>query len=180
MIGNFEQCLEWLLEHEGGFVDHPDDPGGMTNKGITANTYGRWLSEVMDVDATLSENTMRNIPDAHVEAIYRQEYWNKISGDKLPSGLDWAVFDWAVNSGPGRSARALQRIVGVKADGDIGPMTMAAVGKYDAAMLIDDMYYRRQSFYERLKTFETFGNGWTRRNDETREQAHSLASQKIL
>lgn len=178
MIGNFEQCLKWLLEHEGGFVDHPDDPGGMTNKGITADTYGRWLSEVMDVDATLSENTMRNIPDVHVEAIYRQEYWNKINGDKLPSGLDWAVFDWAVNSGPGRSARALQRIVGVKADGDIGPMTMAAVNKYDAAMLIDDMYYRRQSFYERLKTFETFGNGWTRRNDETREQAHSLASPK--
>ena len=88
MIGNFEQCLEWLLKHEGGFVNHPDDPGGMTNKGITLNTYSRWLNEVMDVDAELGEEAMRNIPDVHVEQIYRQEYWNKVNGDQLPSGVD--------------------------------------------------------------------------------------------
>lgn len=174
MKHNFEQSLAWLLKHEGGFVDHPEDPGGMTNKGITAKTYERWLSEVVDNEAEVTEEVMRNIPDNHVKQIYREEYWLKISGDNLPSGLDHAIFDWAVNSGPGRSARAIQKIVNVKADGDIGPMTLAAIREFDAASLIDDLYYRRQAFYERLKTFETFGAGWTRRNDETREQAHSL------
>lgn len=174
MRENFEQSLAWLLRHEGGFVDHPEDPGGMTNKGITAKTYERWLSEVVDNEAEVTEEVMRNIPDNHVKQIYREEYWLKISGDNLPSGLDHAIFDWAVNSGPGRSARAIQKIVNVKADGDIGPKTLAAIREFDAASLIDDLYYRRQAFYERLKTFETFGAGWTRRNDETREQAHSL------
>ena len=174
MANNFHQCLEWLLEHEGGFVNHPDDPGGMTNKGITAATYSQWLSEVMDHDGEITEDLMREIPDNHVEAIYRQEYWNKISGDDLPSGLDWSLFDWSVNSGTGRAARAIQRIIQVTADGSIGPMTMAAIRKHDAATLIDDIHSRRQAFYERLSTFKTFGAGWTRRNDETREQAHSL------
>ena len=174
MRSNFEQCLEWLLAHEGGFVNHPKDPGGMTNKGITAKVYGDWLAEVMDVDAQVTEQAMREIPDIHVEQIYRELYWNRVQGDRLPAGVDWSMFDWAVNSGPGRPSRAIQRIVQVKADGSIGPKTLAAIAEYDAATLVDDMYYRRQAFYERLKTFNTFGAGWTRRNDETREQAHSL------
>ena len=174
MRGNFEQSLEWLLKHEGGFVNHPDDPGGLTNKGITARVYEQWLSEVMDIDAEVNEQTMRNIPDIHVQQIYRQEYWNRVNGDELPSGVDHAVFDWGVNSGTGRSARALQRIVGVKADGGIGPITLSAVRDKDAADIVEQMHTRRQAFYERLKTFETFGKGWTRRNDETKEQALSL------
>ena len=103
------------------------------------------------MDAELGEETMRNIPDAHVEQIYRQEYWNKVGGDELPSGVDHAVFDWGVNSGTGRSARALQRIVGVTADGGIGPITMSAVRKMDAAEIVEAMHTRRQAFYERLK-----------------------------
>ena len=174
MNGNFEQCLEWLLKHEGGFVNHPDAPGGITNKGITLNTYSRWLSEVMDIDAELNEDTMRNIPDAHVEQIYRQEYWNRVNGNDLPSGVDWAVFDWAVNSGTGRAARMVQRCVGVNADGAIGPLTLAAVRGHGDTRLIEQLTQRRQAFYERLKTFEHFGKGWTRRNEETKEQAFSL------
>ena len=174
MQSNFDQCLEWLLAHEGGFVNDPRDSGGITNKGITARVYGDWLSETMDVDAPINEDTMRQIPDSHVEQIYRELYWNRVQGDRLPAGLDWAVFDWAVNSGPGRSARAIQKIIQVKPDGSIGPKTLAAIAEHDAAVLIDDLYHRRQAFYERLKTFEHFGAGWTRRNDETREQAHSL------
>ena len=176
MRQNFEQCLEWLLEHEGGFSAHKDDPGGVTMKGITANTYQKWLSETLGNDATVDEEAMRNIPDIHVEQIYREGYWDKISGDNLPSGLDWSIFDWAVNSGPGRSAKTLQRLVMVKPDGGIGPKTLAAISEYDTARLIDDMYEKRQAFYERLKTFETFSRGWTRRNDETRDQARQLAS----
>ena len=174
MNSNFEQCLEWLLKHEGGFVNDSRDSGGITNKGITLNTYSRWLSEVMDVDAELNEDTMRNIPDAHVEQIYRQEYWNRVNGNDLPSGVDWAVFDWAVNSGTGRAARMVQRCVGVNADGAIGPLTLAAVRGHGDTRLIEELTERRQSFYERLKTFEHFGKGWTRRNEETKEQALSL------
>ena len=81
MKGNFEQSLEWLLKHEGGFSAHPEDPGGVTMKGITARVYEQWLSEVMDIDAEVNEQTMRNIPDIHVQQIYRQEYWNKVNGD---------------------------------------------------------------------------------------------------
>ncbi len=133
MQSNFDQCLEWLLAHEGGFVNHPEDPGGITNKGITARVYGDWLSETMDVDAPINEDTMRQIPDSHVEQIYRELYWNRVQGDRLPAGLDWAVFDWAVNSGPGRSARAIQKIIQVKADGSIGPKTLAAAQKSNSA-----------------------------------------------
>ena len=178
MESNFEQCLEWLLEHEGGFVNHPDDPGGMTNKGITAATYARWLSEVMDVTSEMTEDRMRNIPDSHVEKIYRQEYWNKVSGDELPRGLDWSIFDWAVNSGTGRAARALQREIGVAADGAIGPMTMAAVRQKNTPELIEGIFTRRQAFYERLRTFDTFGKGWTKRNLATREQALALLNDR--
>ena len=174
MIGNFEQCLTWLLKHEGGFVNDSRDPGGITNKGITAKVYEQWLSETVDSEPTVTEETMRNIPDNHVQAIYREEYWNRVAGDKLPAGLDWAVFDWAVNSGVGRSARTLQKIVGVTVDGGIGPMTLGAVGIHHTEKLITDLYSSRQAFYERLKTFEHFGKGWTRRNEETLEQAIAL------
>lgn len=174
MKDNFEQCLAWLLKHEGGFVNHPEDPGGMTNKGITARVYEQWLSETVDSEPVITEEIMRNIPDNHVAQIYREEYWNRVAGDKLPSGLDWSVFDWAVNSGVGRSARTLQKIIGVTADGGIGPITLNAIAVHDTEKLVTDMYSRRQAFYERLKTFETFGKGWTRRNEETLEQSIEL------
>ena len=127
MKDNFEQCLAWLLKHEGGYVNSEHDPGGMTNKGITARVYEQWLSETVDSEPVITEEIMRNIPDNHVAQIYREEYWNRVAGDKLPAGLDWSVFDWAVNSGVGRSARTLQKIIGVTADGGIGPITLNAI-----------------------------------------------------
>lgn len=176
MKTNFDQCLAWLLEHEGGFVNHPDDPGGMTNKGITARVYGQWLADTLDVDAPITEDVMRNIPDSHVEQIYREEYWNRVHADSLASGLDWAAFDFAVNAGTGRAARTLQKCVGATPDGAIGPQTLAAVAGKPVAEVLEEMHRRRQAFYERLKTFEHFGKGWTRRNDETLHQAMSLAT----
>lgn len=182
MKQNFDQCMEWLLEHEGGFVNHPDDPGGMTNYGVTAKTYQRWLSETRDLadevddpwPEDITEAFIKGIPMDHVYQIYKQEYWNRVNGDSLPSGIDWCVFDWAVNSGTGRSSRALQKAVEVTADGAIGPMTMRAVKSYNQEDLIEHFYQRRQRFYEGLKTFETFGRGWSRRNKETRNQALQL------
>ena len=94
--------------------------------------------------------------------------------DDLPSGLDWEVLDWAVNSGTGRAAKALQNLIGAKQDGAIGPKTLQAVMNYDPAQLITQLHDTRQKFYENLSYFKTFGKGWTRRNEETREQAKDM------
>jgi lysozyme family protein len=101
-------------------------------------------------------------------------YADKVCFDKLPDGLNWAVLDWAVNSGTGRAAKALQKLVGAKQDGAIGPKTLQAVRNHDPAELIDKLHDSRQKFYEGLSHFKTFGKGWTRRNQETREQSHKI------
>ena len=105
MEANFFKSLEMVLHHEGGFVDHKDDPGGATNKGITHKTYADFLGRPLE-----DVNELKNIPEDHIQLIYKKGYWDKIKGDELPSGLDFCVFDWAVNSGPGRAAKALQKI----------------------------------------------------------------------
>tara|TARA_B110000285_G_scaffold55108_1_gene62733 strand:- start:39 stop:548 length:510 start_codon:yes stop_codon:yes gene_type:complete len=165
MITNYSTCLNMLLEHEGGFVNHPDDPGGMTNLGVTRAVYEEYMGR------TSSEEEMRELTHEDVAAIYKENYWDRIKGDSLPSGVDWSVFDWCVNSGVSRAAKALQRIVGVEQDGGIGPMTIAAVSDFPCDDIIDKLHYARQSFYQKLSTFETFGKGWTRRNNETKQQA---------
>jgi len=165
MKDNFEKCLLLLLSHEGGFVNHPKDPGGMTNLGITKKVYDKWIGRKS------TEKEMRNLTPADVAIIYKNNYWDKVCGDNLPSGLDWCAFDWAVNSGSGRPAKAIQRAVGAAVDGAIGPMTLQAVADKDPKNIIESVYHTRQKFYENLKTFETFGRGWTRRNKETLKQA---------
>jgi lysozyme family protein len=165
MKQNFNHCLEMLLKHEGGFVNHPRDPGGVTNLGVTLATYEQWMGRNVTVDE------MKALTVKDVAPIYKKRYWAAVRGDDLPSGVDWSVFDWAVNSGPSRASRALQRIVGVTADGKIGPVTLRAAYDISAEKIIDEMYSARQRFYERLSTFDTFGKGWTRRNKETRQAA---------
>ncbi|HBR55249.1 MAG TPA: hypothetical protein DEA82_14120 [Flavobacteriaceae bacterium] len=168
MKDNFDKCLEMLLHHEGGFVNHPRDPGGITNLGVTKRVYEKWVGRIV------SEQEMRDLTVEQVGPIYRNDYWNKCKCDDLPSGLDWSVFDWAVNSGPGRSAKALQGIIGATQDGGIGPQTLKLVEKHSPKEMIEKMHDKRQGFYEGLKTFDTFGKGWSRRNLETREKALEL------
>lgn len=165
MHKNFDKCLSMLLHHEGGFVNHPKDPGGMTNLGVTKKVYEAWVGKEVD------EETMRGLTFVDVAPLYKKKYWDKVRGDDLPSGVDWCAFDWAVNSGSGRPAKAIQRAVGATADGAIGPMTLQSVMNNDPEMIIGSVYDQRQKFYESLKTFETFGRGWTRRNKETLTQA---------
>lgn len=165
MKQNFDHCLEMLMKHEGGYVNHPRDPGGMTNLGVTKRVYEAWVGHEVD------EAAMRALTPDDVAPIYRKKYWDAVRADDLPSGVDWSVFDWGVNSGPKRAAQALQRIVAVADDGAIGPITLRAVYDMSAEKIIDEMYSARQRFYERLSTFDTFGKGWTRRNKETRQAA---------
>jgi|TARA_R110002126_G_scaffold156573_2_gene304010 lysozyme family protein len=168
MRQNFEQCMGWLLEHEGGYVNHPSDPGGETNLGVTRAVYEQYAGrQVMDGE-------MEGLTHDDVYPIYKENYWDRVRADDLPSGVDWAVFDWGVNSGTSRAAKALQRIIGVEQDGGIGPMTLQAVASVESAGIIDQLHYMREGFYRDLSTFDTFGRGWIRRNDETKEQALNL------
>ena len=161
--------MEMLLAHEGGYVNHPSDPGGMTNLGVTKRTYDEFHGT--DID----EERMRNLTVEDVTPIYRRNYWERCRCQDLPDGIDRAVFDWAVNSGTGRAAKALQRAVGTLEDGAIGPQTLMCVGNEKPEEIINRIAIHRDSFYRELSTFDTFGRGWLRRNDETREQALDMA-----
>jgi len=168
MKQNFEECMARLLEHEGGYVWHAQDPGGETNFGVTRATYEQYVGrQVMDGE-------MEGLTHDDVYPIYKENYWDTVRGDDLPSGVDWSTFDWAVNSGKSRASKALQRIVGVEADGGIGPMTLQAVAEVEPEEIIKQMHYVRDNFYRSLDTFEVFGKGWVRRNDETKHQALNL------
>ena len=120
MQANYNKCLETILHHEGGYVNHPKDPGGETNLGVTKRVY-------------LEHGGTKDMKDLLVEdvaPIYKKGYWDKMKGDDLPSGLDLCVFDFGVNAGPGRSAKYLQTMIGTVADGGIGPNTLKAVANY--------------------------------------------------
>lgn len=165
MKENFDASLKAMLKHEGGFVNHPRDPGGMTNLGVTARTWRDWIGHEP------TEKEMRELTPERVAPLYRRRFWNAIKGDDLPSGVDYCVFDCAVNSGPGRAAKMLQEVVEVKPDGGIGPITLAAVRAMDPVELITKYADKRLQFWQSLSTFETFGRGWTRRGNEVRETA---------
>ena len=157
------------MHHEGGYVWHPEDPGGETNLGVTRAVYEQWVGrQVMDGE-------MKTLTPDDVAPIYKKNYWDKVRGDDLPAGLDWAAFDWAVNSGAGRPAKAIQRCVGATQDGAIGPKTLAAIDNKEPDKIIEYVHDIRQKFYERLKTFKTFGRGWTRRNAETLKAALAMS-----
>jgi lysozyme family protein len=164
------QALAAVLRHEGGWSDHPRDPGGATMKGITLATFRA------DRGEERTKADLRAISDADVEQIYRRRYWNAVRGDELPAGVDLAVFDAAVNSGPGRATRWLQQAIGVWPDGLIGPRTMAAVAQQDAADLIDRICDLRLGYLKALPTFDVFGMGWTRRVAAVRSEAKSFAT----
>jgi lysozyme family protein len=168
MKENFDQCLAAVLHHEGGYVNHPKDPGGMTNLGVTKRVWEEWVGHEVD------EKAMRALTPADVGPMYRKKYWDKVCGDNLPAGVDMAVFDLAVNSGPGRAAKMLQKVLGVPEDGMIGSKTLEKVGSLDASKLVEDYNAQRLSFLQALPTWETFGKGWGRRVAEVSKDAEKI------
>ena len=136
MKQNFDAALAAVLHHEGGFVNHPKDPGGMTNLGCTKKVWEEHCGHEVD------EKAMRALTPADVAPLYKAKYWDKVRGDELPSGVDYAVFDAAINSGPGRAAKWLQACVGVEQDG-------VAVG--DASDACDDGAFRRHPQHAQLE-----------------------------
>lgn len=169
----FDAALTEILRHEGGFVNHPRDPGGMTNLGITRKTLEGWLGR------SVTEAEMRALTPETVAPIYRQNYWDALRCDDLPPALALCVFDFGVNAGPKRAARMLQGLLGVAIDGQVGPVTTAAAksvaaAKGGAAGLVKAYQDSRRTYYRGLPTFGTFGKGWLRRVDSVETAALRL------
>jgi lysozyme family protein len=175
----FARCLEIVLAQEGGYADHPADPGGATSMGITRKTLARWR-EVTPWWA-LPKDAVRALDRDEAARIYEAEYWHAVRGDELPAGLDLALFDYAVNSGPARAAKVLQAILGVAADGVIGPLTLGAlrarIAAEGTAAIIVALCDGRTDFLERLANFAVFGRGWTQRIAAIRAAALAMAGE---
>ena len=167
-MNDFNTALQHVLKSEGGFVNNPKDPGGMTNLGVTARTWEDWVGHAP------SEKEMRELTPEKVAPLYKRKYWDAIKGDDLPAGISYCVFDCAVNSGPGRAIKLLQQALGISADGAIGPATISAVKAEDPVVLINKYAEKRLQFWESLPTFATFGKGWTRRGNEVKEAALAM------
>lgn len=169
-MSRFEVCLDHLLASEGGYVDHPADPGGATNLGVTLKTWAAWVGR----DVAKAE--IKALTVADVAPLYRARYWRATSCDSLPPGVDYMVFDLAVNSGPGRAGRFLQMAVGAKADGDIGPATLAKVSTRPPKEIVRAMDALRGDFYRDQPTFPTFGKGWLSRLASVTKAALAMAA----
>jgi lysozyme family protein len=171
MMGEFERALAKVLVHEGGYVNHPKDPGGATNFGITQGVYDDYRKTVGQ-----KPQPVKAITRPERDSIYRARYWSLVKGDSLPAGIAYVVFDGAVNSGVGQSAKWLQRALGVPADGVIGPQTIIAARAHDNHdALVRKICDLRAAFYRALKTFKTFGKGWLRRLDDVRAVGQAWA-----
>ena len=170
MKENFDSALAAVLHHEGGFVNHPSDPGGMTNLGVTKRVWEEWTGK------PATEADMRALTPEMVGPLYKTRYWDAVRADDLPSGVDLCVFDCAVNAGVGRASKFLQQAVGVAADGKIGPMTIAATTAKPADDVVDEFCALREAHYKSLPTFATFGKGWMRRLASVESEAQTLTA----
>lgn len=159
MRENYEAVLANVLNHEGGFVNHPKDPGGATNRGITQSVYDAFRYSRREVSRSVA-----HITEEELHTIYRERYADKIWFDLLPDGVDYAMFDFAVNSGHTRVVRYVQMLLDVKSDGIMGRQTLGAILRnQDHAILIKDLCEMRRRFVRGLKTYSVFGRGWEKR-----------------
>lgn len=164
---NFAACLKTSLVYEGLWSDHPRDPGGATMKGITLATFRRYKPGA-------TKTQLRNITQTDVEYIYRDGYWSPIRGDDLPGGVDLSTLDYAINSGPSRSVRDLQSVLGVQADGKVGGETLKALALSDKKQVIQQHCAKRLGFMRGLKTWDTFKRGWSARVADVEAKAVAM------
>lgn len=166
---SFDSALAAVLREEGGFVNDPLDPGGVTCLGVTKAVWDQWCGR----ESTIAD--MRALTPLKVAPLYRAQYWNALQCDRLPGPLALCVFDFGVNAGIGRAARYLQGMVGATEDGHIGDKTIAAAGKWIGAHGIREAVttYQngRRAYYRSLAQFPRYGKGWLRRVNEIEEEA---------
>ena len=170
---NYDHALALVLVHEGGYVNHPSDPGGPTNLGVTLATLRAYRGRHVDVA------DVKSLTKAEAGLIYRRNYWAAVKGDQIPPGVDYAVFDLAVNSGPVIAAKFLQRCLHVTDDGVIGDLTLKAAYQVRPADLINALCDRRMAYLRSLGTWVTFGKGWTVRVAGVRKDALAMAATPI-
>jgi lysozyme family protein len=178
MIGNWNNAFNLMLKSEGGFTDDPRDPGnhlpdgraGCTNFGVTQTAWEEYVGHKVSIQ------DMRDLTHETISPFYKRKYWDMCKCDDLPSGIDYLVFDFAVNAGPGRSAKTLQTAVGANPDGGIGPMTLAAVAQHSPADLIEKFSQAKEAFYRSLDTFSVYGTGWLNRVADVKQHATSMVT----
>jgi lysozyme family protein len=165
----YPEAIRRLLASEGGYVNHPSDPGGPTNFGITLGDYRKYVK----ADASAADVRAMHVDEA--KAIYRAKYWDAMRADELPAGVDYCVFDYAVNSGTGRAPKVLQRVLGIGVTGRMDDATLAAARGREARALVQAICDERMRFLQALKTWPVFGKGWSKRVGEVRAAALAMA-----
>lgn len=166
--GNFDQCMKHVFQHEGGYSSDRNDPGnwtgGVVGKGQLKGTkYGIAANSYPSLD-------IKNLTQAQAKAIYRKDYWNKLSCDDLPDGLDYTVFDSGINNGVNRAGKFLQSLVpGVRLDGVVGEATLKRVCDIPPETAILRFNDARLAFHKKLKTWKLYGKGWERRINEVKK-----------
>jgi lysozyme family protein len=169
MDDSFDSCLEFTLNEEGGFNDHPGDPRFATNHGITLARLRRFQR-----DPSLARDDIKSIPCATVRALYRADFWNRLRCDAVPEGIDLMVFDHGVDAGPDRAGRALQLACGhrrAEIDGAVGPETLTRVALTDTLTLLESLTAMQRTSYRQMAAFGLFGEGWLARLDRRRAKA---------
>lgn len=150
---NFETAFDLLITHEGGFSNHPDDPGGATMYGVTEQV----------ARAEGYTGPMQDLTLDFAKSVYRKRYWDACQCEVMPDPVRYPLFDAAVNSGPAQAIKWLQSAAGVKADGKIGPVTRSAVINLNPYALTKNMVGIRLRFMTELKNWPSFSKGWARR-----------------
>jgi lysozyme family protein len=167
MQGNFQECLDLVLKSEGGWVNHPSDPGGETNLGVTKRVWEEYVGHPVE--------SLKNLTKELVAPLYEQKYWRPCYGEVLPRGLDFLCFSFGVNAGCGRSVKLLQQSLGLVSDGIIGPKVMQKLRESNIADVIKGFSESRREYYKSLKTFPIFGRGWISRTNKEEQEALQMA-----
>ena len=176
MKENWERSFELMLGSEGGFNDDPRDNGnklpdgrpGSTMLGVTQYNWEAWSGH------QVTHEQMKKLKPEDVKPFYKKKFWDACRCNDLPEGIDYLVFDFAVNAGVGRSAKTLQSAVGATPDGAIGPLTLAAVAKQSETELIDNFSAAKVDFYVGLNN-STYEDGWLNRVKHVRTAALGMA-----
>ena len=168
MIENWDKAIALVLQHEGGYDNHPSDSGGRTNHGVMQKVWEDYVGHPVD------EQEMRDLTIEMVTPLYKEQYWDACHCDELPQGIDYLTFDFAVNAGTGRAVKTLQRALKIEADGVIGPITLKALQDANAESFVNDFSNAKEGFYRSLSTFPIFGKGWLKRVVESKKTAEGM------
>ena len=173
MMHNFDKSFSLVISSEGGYTEDPHDPGNKLPDGrkgctIWGCTQASWEAFV---GHHVTNADMRKLKPKDVAPLYRLNYWDAVRGDALPSGVDYAAFDFAINAGPARARKEIQTALGVPADGVFGPQTMASIYKAEELALLKAFSKAKESFYRALKPFTIFGTGWLNRIKHVEQEA---------